>query len=228
MTSQLPADNPLGYVGIQASNPGQNWFKTRDPLSTDYRAFSIGDRWINTKGFSAWTLVNKTAGRAYWSTSGAGMTSINADSGSVTPVLGAVNIQGYPGSGVSTQGSGNTLYINVSGQVGTGTTSGATTISLISIPMGSSAGTYVVSAIIAGWDATSSLGVNYLLAGAAKTNGSAATLIPGQALDEFEDVALTAATVSLGVSGNNFVINATGVAGETIHWRASISYTYTS
>ena len=141
MSSQFLGLNPLGYLGVEPTKPGQNWFFDRDPLTTDYHGFMIGDRWINTSGKSVWTLVGKTAGAASWSTSGAGLTQINADTGAAVAVLGAVNVQGYPGSGVSTSASGHTLYINVSGMVGTGTTTGATTISLLTIPLGTSAGT---------------------------------------------------------------------------------------
>ena len=228
MSSQFLGMNPLGYLGVAPTNPGQDWQFDRDPLPTDYHGFTIGDRWINTVGKSAWTLVDKTAGLSSWSTSGSGLTSIVSDSGTITPTLGAVNVQGFPGSGVSTSGSGNTLYINVSGKVATGTTVGATTTTLVTLPLGSSPGTYMISAIVAGWDATSSLAVNYLLAGAVKTSGGTATLMPGQALDEFEDAALTAATVTLGTSGNSAVVSATGVAGETIRWKASISYSSSS
>lgn len=35
MSSQNPSYNPTGYMGTNFTDPGQNFFERRDPLSTD-------------------------------------------------------------------------------------------------------------------------------------------------------------------------------------------------
>ena len=58
MSSQFSSNNPTGYLGISQTNPGQDWFRKRDPLPKDFKNYSIGDRWINQANDSVWFLTN--------------------------------------------------------------------------------------------------------------------------------------------------------------------------
>ena len=69
MSTQFPSNNPTGYFGISATNPGQNWFRQHDPLSSEYRNYTIGDRWINLANNRVWTLTGRTATAGTWTES---------------------------------------------------------------------------------------------------------------------------------------------------------------
>jgi hypothetical protein len=119
MSSQFSGENPLAYIGISQTNPGQNWFRTRAPTASDYAGYSIGDRWIDSLNRVAWSLVDKDQMQAYWiSGGGAAVSSVVTDSGTASPIGGAVSLLGYGGSGVSTSASGGTIYVNSTGSSG--------------------------------------------------------------------------------------------------------------
>ncbi len=66
MSTQFPSNNPTAYFGIAPTNPGQNWIRERNPNSTDYKNYHIGDRWININNNTSWTLVANAAQVATW------------------------------------------------------------------------------------------------------------------------------------------------------------------
>ena len=112
---------------------------------------------------------------------------------------------------------------------GTGSTIGAVTSDIVTIPLGATPGTLTFDARISGFDAAGPLGTGYILNGAVRTTGAAAVLMPGQALNEFEENAtIDPATVDLVVSGNSAIIRVTGVAGLTINWTVTGLYTKAS
>lgn len=78
----------------------------------------------------------------------------------------------------------------------------------------------MISAIIA----SPLAGASYFFENSVKTDGATATLIGGQFTSVQEDAALSTAVVNITVSGNNLIINLTGIAATTIHWKAYLTY----
>lgn len=168
-------------------------------------------------------------------------TSFNTDSGTVIPAANIVNING----GTSTVNNSNGIQViaNPTGSnnevvsltnraVGGVTTTGAVTSALITLPLGATPGTYTFDVVVAGFAKSgvgSPLGCGFTIVGAVRTTGAAATLIPTQVVDHFEEGALSACTCVLAVSGNNAVVNVTGAtdgaAGFVIDWQATLNYT---
>lgn len=75
--------NNVSYLGIQEKNPRETYTFRRDPTVNDYRAYKIGDRWINDAADTAFILVSKANNVAVWlSLSGsAGALNITPDIG---------------------------------------------------------------------------------------------------------------------------------------------------
>ena len=111
MSTQFPSNNPTAYLGLQATNPGQNWFRTRDPLPSDFRNYGIGDRWIHVDPMnpglaSIWALVSKSATAGFWSVLGSGAFAVGSlltdDANLVNPIAGIIALTGNATQGVST------------------------------------------------------------------------------------------------------------------------------
>lgn len=157
-------------------------------------------------------------------------TSYHTDDGDAVPAANILNILGQTGSGITTSGAGNTVTINfvASDVVGNVTTVGAQTLTLLSVPLGSSAGVYTVDIKIvafctAGPDANN--GNGYTVTGAVLTSGVTATKLGTEAIDEFEGIVAIVRPVFT-TSGNNAIITITGLAGDTINWRAEAEYIF--
>lgn len=155
------------------------------------------------------------------------------DSGNAIPAANILNVvtPGGGTQGIATSGAGNTITITIDDLVldGTGTTVGAVTADIITFPLGATPGVYTFDAKTAGFTtAGGPLGVGYTLVGAVRTTGAAAILLPSQALDSFEEGALSAGTFAIVVSGNNAIFRVTGTAGTTINWRTVAEYTFVS
>jgi hypothetical protein len=150
----------------------------------------------------------------------------DADVGSATPAANVLNIVGL--NGVTTFASGNTVTVTLSEPkiTGTGTTIGAVTGNIITIPLGATPGVYTFDAQIAGFDAANNLGIGYTLVGSVRTTGAAAVLIPGQELDQFEEAALVAADAEIAVAANTAIFRVTGVAAHTIDWKVVTEYVF--
>ena len=101
---------------------------------------------------------------------------------------------------------------------GAGTTVGATTTTLITIPV-TAASVMNAEAQIAGIEATP-LGVGGEARGTVFRGGGGATVlgVPDKAVRASS--ALAACSFDINVSGNNLIVTVTGVAGKTIEWYA--------
>ena len=106
MSSNLPAYNATAYLGINPTSPGQTWFRYRDPLSTDFKGYAIGDRWINRTNRSFWGLSGKTASSGEWVPMGGGSVVVSTlladDLNFVFPTSGNIIVSGDSAAGVST------------------------------------------------------------------------------------------------------------------------------
>jgi hypothetical protein len=158
-------------------------------------------------------------------------------SGNVLSVLGGSTSQANA-NGIRTDAdpnNGSLLYIELTNRAtGAVTTTDATPTALITFPLGTTPGTYTFDISVAAFataGATAPLGAGYTIVGSARTTGAAATLIPTQVVDHFEEGVLGTspqATSSLTVTGNDVVVSVTGKAAYTIDWVGTLLYIFAS
>ena len=156
---------------------------------------------------------------------------LTGDSGGAIGSDAAFNINIVGGTNITVDGNPvtHTLTISQDNRLeGTGQTVGAVTTDLITFDLGATPGVYTFDIRIAGFDAADSLGIGYTLVGAVRTSGAAATLLPSQALDQFEELAIIGATAAIVAVANTAVIRVTGVAAKTINWAANAEYIFVS
>lgn len=107
---------------------------------------------------------------------------------------------------------------------GEATTVNAVTADVLTIPLGSVAGTFQFEARVKAYEATTPAGAGYNVYGTFITDGSAATLVGDQPIFN-EDAALAAADAYFIASGNDAILQVLGVAGLTINWIAETAVT---
>jgi hypothetical protein len=223
----------------------------RAPNTTDKE--TSGARWQDNSVFPP--MQYWTTGQGVWFLLGTGTSGLDSltgdDAVAVFPILGDIDVHGAPAGGIlfSSGGAGllnanvqvdnATIVINGSNKLqainssvsGVVTTVGAVTAPLFTIPLGAVPGTYTFEIDVAGFcfagpDAPGTVG--YTLVGSVRTTGAAAVLVMGQALDEFEEPALTAGDVDINVAANNALINITGVIADSIRWSGTVKYVFQS
>jgi len=119
------------------------------------------------------------------------------------------------------------FYVELTNRItGTVVTTDATPTTLISFSLGAFPGTIIAQGDVTAYNVTDAAGASYTYAGAAITDGLNATEISVENLNVFEQAAMTAATITLGVSGNNAVITVTGIVGKRINWNALFTYRF--
>ncbi len=156
--------------------------------------------------------------------------SFTEDTGVAVPVANNLNVIG--GVGIDTSGSGSTVTISLeNSSTGIATTVGAVTADVVTINLSTvigAPGTISIEARVAGFNAATPASAGYLLYGTARTDGVTATIVstPDQIVNE--DAALSLADGTFVASGNTVIVRVTGVAGLTINWRATSSYTVVS
>jgi hypothetical protein len=107
---------------------------------------------------------------------------------------------------------------------GSGTTVGAVTTDLITIPLGAVAGTFQIESRAKGFESTGPAGCGYNNYATFTTDGVTATLVGNQ--DVFnEDPTLVDADAYFVAVGNDAVLQVLGVAGLTINWSAQADKT---
>ncbi len=115
-------------------------------------------------------------------------------------------------------------WANISQFSGTGSTIGAVTANILTIPLGAVAGTFQFEARVKGFNASTPAGCGYNVYGTFTTDGATATLVGNQ--DVFnENAALSAADAYFIASGNNAILQVLGVTGLTISWTAESDLT---
>jgi len=123
--------------------------------------------------------------------------------------------------------NGNIIYVEltnrVSGQI---TTTDATPTSILSIPLGSVPGVYIIEGDLIGYDVTDAAGGAYTFIGAARTTGVVGIEIAAENKNVFEEVAMSAADFNFGVTGNTAFLEVIGLAGKQIDWSALFTYRF--
>jgi hypothetical protein len=110
MSSQFQSNNPTSYLGILATDPGQNYIKQRAPLSTDYKGYRQGDRWWDETHLCVYGLVSRVGKVSTWIPMGGGTVSLGSltpdGGGVVTPIALNIAITGDSAQGVTTYNAG--------------------------------------------------------------------------------------------------------------------------
>lgn len=175
-----PTQNPLGYLGIDSPNPRNTFYRRRAPTSADFRAYTVGDRWIDLTSSQAYILTSKSGNSAFWF--------------------------GFSSSPIS----------------GSGTTVGATSIDIVTFPLGLTPGAYSFICNGSAFDSVTPSGfgmtTNYATV---RTDGVSATII-NLGITGSGDGPLAGASINGAVVGNNFLIQGNGVALTTVNWNAQI------
>ena len=107
------------------------------------------------------------------------------------------------------------------------TTTNATPAAISTFALGATPGVYTFDINIAGYDVTDNEGVGYSIFGTIRTTGASGVVIgtPDKIVnEETSPVDLSPADVALTVSGNNAIVQVTGLAATTIHWNSIATY----
>src|SRR5271165_4594535 len=117
MTTGLPNNNPLAYMGVTAQTPPNEIVAQRSPTTADVH-YPVGTQWTNQVSGSQFVLTRYVAGVPDWaqtaSSSGAVLTLTGDTGGALSPTAGNISILG--GTGISVAGSGSTLTVNAVGE----------------------------------------------------------------------------------------------------------------
>jgi hypothetical protein len=134
-------------------------------------------------------------------------------------------------NGIQTDGSsgGNTLTVELTNRVqGTVTTADATPTTLTTFALGAVPGVYNFDIQIAGYDLTDVAGIGFFISGSVRTTGAAAILVGTPDKIVNDEAATVTCDANLIVSGNNAIVQVTGIAAKTIDWRSLSQYIFVS
>lgn len=129
-------------------------------------------------------------------------------------------------NGIQTDGSsgGHVLTIELTNRItGSVTTTNATPTTIASFALGATPAVFVFDIQISSFNVTDVNGDGYFISGSARTDGTTAVLCgtPDKIINE--EVSDTA-DADMVVSGNNVIIQATGIAGKTHRWKTVATY----
>lgn len=109
------------------------------------------------------------------------------------------------------------------------TTVDATPTAVSTFALGATPGVYTFDVNIAGFDTTDILGVGYSLFGTIRTTGAAGTLCGSvDKIVNEENATVFPCTATIIASGNNAIIQVTGLAGKIINWNSVTTYLFVS
>lgn len=133
--------------------------------------------------------------------------------------------------GAAQTGAANRVDVQLSNRVhgDATTTDGVTPVTVYSMDLSATPGTYLFSTEIAVYNVTDALAAGYSTKSNVRTTGAAAILIGSNLVLESEETTMDAISVS-GVAGpgNTYGIEVIGLAGKTIRYRAVTTYVFIS
>ena len=123
MSSSLPNQNPLNYVGTRATRPPQQHYHSRAPLTTDnsYSLYRLGDEWLNQAAIPGdwYKLVSNKVNVAIWrpmtQPSTPGIMTINT-----IPPDGVGDFDILAGPGITITPGVNQITVSATGGIATG------------------------------------------------------------------------------------------------------------
>lgn len=160
-------------------------------------------------------------------------TSFPTDDGTAVPAANVLNVLARDTTvsdddGIRTNAdpdNSNNLFVELTNRLfGTASSVNAANADIITFSLGAVAAVYRFEFHVCGRDTATGDGVGYTIFGSARTTGAAATIISTPFNDNDEDASLIAATMNLIASGNNVILRAVGVAGQTISYKAVGNY----
>lgn len=161
-------------------------------------------------------------------------TSFITDDGTAVPVGNELNVLARDTNenndeGIQTAGSGNTVYVELTNRVEVGATtvgagtSNVTLVDFSAAPFSGTAGCYNFMLQAAGFEPTSPAGAYFTVKGGVLTDGTTPVLVGTPDEDFDNSAAIAGVNATLAISGNELVLQLTGVAGFNITWQ-SVSY----
>lgn len=135
-------------------------------------------------------------------------------------------------AGLQVSGSGSTKTVELTNRYrGEAQTTDATPTDLVTIPLGATAGVYIVDVDVVAFNTTDTEGAGYNLFGTVRTDTTDSTLCgtPDKVVNE--EGGMTSADANVvagGVADNNLYVRVTGIAAKTIEWKAIARYTFVS
>lgn len=121
-------------------------------------------------------------------------------------------------------GSDN-LYIELTNRLfGAISTMDATPTPIITFPLGATPAVFTIDGFISGMNNTVVSGASYFFTAGVRTDGAAATAIGVEFTSEFEEAGMAASDVNVTVSGNNLIVEVTGIAATAIDWLSQCTY----
>lgn len=220
--------NNIAYVGVNAPTPSNTLQVARAPGVQDKKNVYQGDFWIDTTTKNMYVyLGNNSAGQAVWNlitSAGGDITTLSDTAGTLVYPTAAGNVQivGDTVSGITVTSGTNLLTIaNANKYTGTAQTVGATTATLISVPI---LANRAVSAVVNIAGARADYSASYAATGNAGYNRQAGALavLPNVVISPTYTAGIVGTIgANLITSGNNVILQVTGEAGQTWNWVAS-------
>ncbi len=134
-------------------------------------------------------------------------------------------------NGITTTGNAgaSTETINLTNRIqGSVSTANATPTTLTTFALGAVPGVYNFDIQISGYDLTDTAGVGYFISGSVRTTGAAAVLVGTPDKIVNEEASTIACDANLVISGNNAVVQVTGILAKSINWRSLSQYIFVS
>lgn len=155
------------------------------------------------------------------------------DDGTAIPSAHTLNVNGGSTSDPSDNGiltranpnlSNNAEILLTNRLTGTATSTNGSVEDIITFNLGASVACYRFNFIVAGRDTGTGDGVGYSVDATLKTDGATATVVAAPYTDNDEDPSLLDAEITVIASGNSAILQATGVTGQTIAYKAVGQY----
>jgi hypothetical protein len=201
--------NPLDYMGVEPSSPNNFIVQARNPATSDYNGYNLGDEWLNSLTMGVYKLVSKSGSSATWSPSGGSTVSsqFNTNSGNATPAAGILRILG--GDNINTTGATNVVTVNLNDAIDLPITNAAFTDGALLLGSDRFLHSYGTESVFLGIDsgngtltATGSVGIGNLTLNAL-TSGNYNVAVGDSALAN-----VTSGSINIAI-GNLSLVNAT-------------------